>query len=146
MPDPKDPWGRRQDGVDDALRHVRDQFRQLPTGGIRSLLIAAVFLVVVWQGTFIVKPDEEGVVKRFGEVVRTAAPGPHLKIPFIESAVQPKVEKLHRVEIGFRTDQQGRQHMLPKEALMLTGDENIIGVEFIVQYKIKSAQEYLFNV
>src|SRR5918996_909598 len=65
MPDPKDPWGRRQDGVDDALRHVRDQFRQLPTGGIRSLLIAAVFLVVVWQGTFIVKPDEEGVVKRF---------------------------------------------------------------------------------
>jgi len=147
MPDPKDPWGRRHDGVDDALRQAREQFGQfIPSGGVRGLALAVVLLVVVWQGTFIVKPDEEGVVKRFGAVVRTAGPGPHLKIPFIESAVQPKVEKLHRVEIGFRTDQQGRQHMLPKEALMLTGDENIIGVEFIVQYKIKSSQEYLFNV
>jgi membrane protease subunit HflK len=53
---------------------------------------------------------------------------------------------LHRLEIGFRTDRQGRQQMIPKEALMLTGDENILGVEFIVQYKIKNAKDYLFRV
>ncbi|HJU03689.1 MAG TPA: FtsH protease activity modulator HflK [Nitrospiraceae bacterium] len=145
--DPKDPWTPKGDPLEEALRQARTQFRQLmPFRGIRALALALAVLVLVWQGTFIIAPDEEGVVKRFGEVVRSASPGPHLKIPFIETVAKPKVEKLHRVEIGFRTDQQGRQHMLPKEALMLTGDENIIGVEFIIQYKIKNAKDYLFQV
>ena len=145
--DPKDPWSSKVDPIDDALRQAKAQLRRMmPFRGLRALLLAALAIIVVWQATFIVAPDEEGVVKRFGAVVRSAAPGPHLKIPFIESVVRPKVEKLHRVEIGFRTDQQGRQHMLPKEALMLTGDENIIGVEFIIQYKIKNAIDYLFQV
>ena len=144
--DPKDPWNKK-DPLDDTLRQAQEQFRQMiPTGGLRPLLLAVAGLVLVWQSTFIVAPDEEGVVKRFGEVVRRVTPGPHLKIPFIETVERPKVEKLHRMEIGFRTDQQGRQHMIPKEALMLTGDENILAVEFIVQYKIKNASEYLFNV
>jgi membrane protease subunit HflK len=56
------------------------------------------------------------------------------------------VAKLHRVEIGFRTDRQSRQQMIPQEALMLTGDMNILAIEFIVQYKIKEASEFLFNV
>lgn len=145
--DPKDPWISKTDPLDEAFRQARTQLRQLmPFRGLRAIVLALLALVLVWQGTFIVAPDEEGVVKRFGEVVRSASPGPHLKIPFIETVAKPKVEKLHRVEIGFRTDQQGRQHMLPKEALMLTGDENIIGVEFIIQYKIKSAKDYLFQV
>ena len=145
--DPKDPWTTRNDPIDEALRQVHAQLRQMiPFRGLRSLVLALAAVVLIWQATFIVAPDEEGVVKRFGAVVRSASPGPHLKIPFIETVARPKVEKLHRVEIGFRTDQQGRQHMLPKEALMLTGDENIIGVEFIIQYKIKNAKDYLFQV
>lgn len=145
--DPKDPWTSKTDPLDEAFRQARTQLRQLiPFRGFRAIVLGLLALALVWQGTFIVAPDEEGVVKRFGEVVRSASPGPHLKIPFIETVAKPKVEKLHRVEIGFRTDQQGRQHMLPKEALMLTGDENIIGVEFIIQYKIKSAKDYLFQV
>jgi membrane protease subunit HflK len=56
------------------------------------------------------------------------------------------VAKLHRVEVGFRTDRQSRQQMIPQEALMLTGDMNILAIEFIVQYKIKDASEFLFNV
>jgi membrane protease subunit HflK len=56
------------------------------------------------------------------------------------------VEKLHRIEVGFRTDRQGRQQMIPQEALMLTGDMNILAIKFIVQYKIKEAANYLFNV
>ena len=145
--DPKDPWGKRNDSIDDALRHAQDQLRQMmPFQGIRSLLLLAVIIVLAWQGTFIVAPDEEGVVKRFGDVIRTAGPGPHVKIPFIETVLHPKVEKLHRMEIGFRTDRQNRVQVLPQEAQMLTDDLNIIAVEFIVQYKIKSARDYLFRV
>ncbi len=129
------------------LRQAQSQFSQMmPLKGLRSLFLIIAAVVLVWQGTFIVAPDEEGVVKRFGDVVRTAGPGPHMKIPFIETVERPKVEKLHRLEIGFRTDRQGRQQMLPKEALMLTGDENILAVEFIIQYKIKNAKDYLFKV
>lgn len=144
--DPKDPWSKKPDPIDDVLRQAQIQLRQLPLRGIRALIIALAAVILVWQGTFIVAPDEEGVVKRFGDVVRSAGPGPHLKIPFIETVERPKVEKLHRIEVGFRTDRQGRQQMVPKEALMLTGDENILAVEFIVQYKIKNAKDYLFRV
>ena len=146
--DPKDPWGKKSDPIDEALRQAKAQLTQfqIPFRGIRALLLALCAIIVVWQSAFIVAPDEEGVVKRFGDVVRSASPGPHLKIPFLESVERPKVEKLHRIEVGFRTDRQGRQQMLPNEALMLTGDENILGVEFIVQYKIKNAKDYLFQV
>ncbi|MEW6543135.1 MAG: FtsH protease activity modulator HflK [Nitrospirota bacterium] len=145
---PKDPWSKRTDPLEDVLRQAQERWGpRLPSGGgLRGAILVLVAILFIWQGTFIVAPDEEGVVKRFGDVVRTAGPGPHLKIPFVETVERPKVEKLHRLEIGFRTDRQGRQQMLPKEALMLTGDENILAVEFIVQYKIKSARDYLFNV
>ncbi len=145
--DPKDPWGKKQDPVDDLLRQAKASLGSgLPIKGIGPLLLAAAAVFLVWQGTYIVAPDEEGVVKRFGDIVRSEGPGPHLKVPLIETVERPKVEKLHRLEIGFRTDRQGRQQMIPKEALMLTGDENILGVEFIVQYKIKNAKDYLFRV
>jgi len=145
--DPKDPWGKKHDPLEDALKQARSQFLNLmPTGGFRNLALAALLIFIAWQSAFIVGPDEEGVVKRFGIPVRTLGPGPHLKIPILESVLQPKVAKLHRVEIGFRTDRQNRQQMIPQEALMLTGDMNILAIEFIVQYKIKEAANYLFNV
>jgi membrane protease subunit HflK len=146
--DPKDPWSKKKDPIDDVLRQAQAQLSQFqfPFRGIRALLLTLLAIILVWQGTFIVSPDEEGVVRRFGDVVRSTGPGPHLKVPFVETVERPKVEKLHRIEVGFRTDRQGRQQMLPKEALMLTGDENILAVEFIVQYKIKNAKDYLFQV
>lgn len=145
--DPKDPWGQKSDPIDEVLRQAQAHLRQLNLfRGLRPILLVVLAIILVWQGAFIVAPDEEGVVKRFGDVVRTVGPGPHLKVPFIESVLQPKVAKVHRIEVGFRTDRQGRQQMLPREALMLTGDMNIIGVEFIVQYRIKNAREYLFQV
>ncbi len=144
---PKDPWSQPGDPLEDLLSRAKGQLRQwLPGRGLRSLLLLLAAVILVWQGTFIVAPDEEGVVKRFGDVTRVVGPGPHLKIPFIETVLQPKVAKLHRIEVGFRTDRQGRPQMLPREAQMLTGDENIVAVQFIVQYKIKSAREYLFHV
>ncbi len=145
--DPKDPWSKRRDPLEDALKQARSQFQSLlPSSGVRNLALAALLLFIAWQSAFIVGPDEEGVVKRFGIPVRTVGPGPHLKAPILESVLQPKVAKLHRVEIGFRTDRQSRQQMVPQEALMLTGDMNILAIEFIVQYKIKEAANYLFNV
>lgn len=154
--DPKDPWGKKPDPLEDALKQAQSQLKDLfpsgglknllPSGGVWNLVIAAVFILFVWQSVFIVAPDEEGVVKRFGVPVRTVEPGPHFKIPFAETVLQPKVAKLYRVEVGFRTSQQGRQQMVPQEALMLTGDMNILAIEFIVQYKIKESREFLFNV
>jgi modulator of FtsH protease HflK len=145
--DPKDPWSKRGDQFDDAFKQAQSQFRNLlPSSGFRNILIAGLLIFLAWQSVFKVEPDEEGVVKRFGVPVRTVAPGPHLKIPLLETVLQPKVAKLHRVEIGFRTDRQGRQQMIPQEALMLTGDMNILAIEFIVQFKIKEASQYLFNI
>ena len=154
--DPKDPWSRKQDPLAEALKQAQSQFKNLfppgglkgllPSGGLAKLIIVALLVLVVWQSVFIVAPDEEGVVKRFGEPVRTVDPGPHFKMPLVETVLQPKVAKLHRVEVGFRTNLQGRQQMVPQEALMLTGDMNILAIEFIVQYKIKESSEYLFNV
>ncbi|SPP65040.1 FtsH protease activity modulator HflK [Nitrospira lenta] len=144
---PNDPWNKKNDKLDDALKQAQSQLQGLvPSGGMKSLLLVGVLVFVAWQSAFIVAPDEEGVVKRFGIPVRTVGPGPHVKIPLVESVLQPKVEKLHRIEVGFRTDRQGRQQMLAQEALMLTGDMNILAIEFIVQYKIKESANYLFNV
>ncbi|WP_413933958.1 FtsH protease activity modulator HflK [Nitrospira sp. BLG_1] len=157
--DPNDPWSRNKDPLEEALKQVRSKMKELftaeqfggwksglPTGGLLNVVITALLIFFIWQSVFIVAPDEEGVVKRFGVPVRTVEPGPHFKIPFAETVLQPKVAKLFRVEVGFRTSQQGRQQMVPQEALMLTGDMNILAIEFIVQYKIKEAGEFLFNV
>ena len=129
--DPKDPWGKG-DKFDDAFRQAQGQLGQLreflPSGGLKNIILVILAIFLIWQSAFIVAPDEEGVVKRFGIPVRTVSPGPHLKIPLLESVLQPKVAKLHRVEVGFRKDRQGRQQMIPQEALMLTGDMNILDV------------------
>ena len=111
-----------------------------------------IILIIAWiaSGFYIVGPQEVGVVKRFGKYVRTTMPGPHWHLPYpIEEVIKPKVTKVYRLEIGFRTipdTNPPRYRSIPQESLMLTGDENIIKVEFIVQYKIKNPLEYLFNV
>lgn len=147
--EPKDPWGQQggSDPLDDVIKKAQEQWQQMkPSKGMRSIIWIVIAIFAFSQTIFKVEPDEEGLVKRFGDVVRTVGPGPHLKIPFLETVVTPKVEKLHRVEVGFRTNLRGRTQIVPQEALMLTGDMNILSVEFIVQYKISAAKEYLFNV
>ena len=147
--EPKDPWGQQggSDPLDDILKKAQEQWqRMMPSKGMKSIIWIVIAILALSQAVFKVEPDEEGLVKRFGDVVRTVGPGPHLKLPFIETVVTPKVEKLHRLEVGFRTNLRGRTQIVPQEALMLTGDMNIISLEFIVQYKISDAKDYLFNV
>ncbi len=113
------------------------------------LIVVVAVLLILFGSFYTVGPEEVGVVKRFGKVVRTVQPGPHFKIPLIETVLRPKVTKVHRVEVGFKTIDPGppaRYAAIKKEALMLTGDENIIEVEFIVQYKIKDPVAFLFNI
>ncbi len=145
--EPKDPWGGSgPDPLDEALRKAQDQLKSLVPGrGFKSVIYIVIAVLALWQSIFIVAPDELGLVKRFGDIVREVEPGPHFKIPLAETVDTPKVEKLHRVEVGFRTDR-GRTRFVPREALMLTGDMNILSLEFIVQYKIKEAKNYLYQV
>ncbi len=117
------------------------------------ILLGVVLGVWLLSGIFIVNPDEEGIVLRFGKYVRTVGPGPHYHLPSpIESVYKPKVTQVLRGEVGFRSIgqersfQQGQVRTVPEEASMLTGDENIVNVQFSVQYKIKDPVEYLFNV
>lgn len=119
-------------------------------GGWLLLVALGVWLL---SGIYIVNPDEQGVILRFGKYNRTVESGPHYALPYpIETRFTPKVTQVRRVEVGFRsmmqgsTFQQGANRAVPEEASMLTGDENIVNVQFSVQYRIKDPVEYLFNV
>jgi len=109
-------------------------------------------VVVVWllSGIYIVRPDEQGVVRRFGMAVRVTEPGPHYHLPQpIETVDKVKVKQVRRIEIGFRTISPGppaRYGFMPQESLMLTGDEQIVDAQIIVQYQVKEPKKFLFNV
>ena len=111
----------------------------IPILGIASLL---------WfiSGVYQVGPDEVGVVQRFGKVNRVAQSGLRFHMPFpIETVQTPKVTEVKRIEIGFRTVGTNQFRTVEKESIMLTGDENIVDAEMIVQYKLKDPEAYLFN-
>jgi membrane protease subunit HflK len=114
--------------------------------GIMKLLILLILLLYLASGIYIVQPNEQGVIKRFGKFSRLDSPGLHYHLPYpFESALTPSVTEVKRIEIGFRTVRGGYTEV-PEESLMLTGDENIVSAESIVQYKIKDAADYLFNI
>jgi len=113
---------------------------------IWKLLIILIVLLYLASGIYIVQPNEQGVIRRFGKFTRLDSPGLHYHLPFpFETAVTPSVTEVKRIEIGFRTARGGYLEV-PEEALMLTGDENIVSAESIVQYRIKNAADYLFNI
>ena len=126
---------------------------RFPNG--RAIFVVLFAIVGLWllSGIYIINPDEQGVVLRFGKYDRTEGPGPHYAWPTpIESVYKPQVTQVLRGEVGFRsvgqtaTFQQGQVRTVPEEASMLTGDENIVNVQFSVQYKISDPVGYLFNV
>ena len=113
---------------------------------ITPLLVAALALWL-FTGVYMVGPDEVGVVRTFGEYSRVAQSGLNYHFPYpIEQVNTPAVTEVKRIEIGFRTLRNGQYRTVEKESLMLTGDENIVDAEMIVQYKIKDPMAYLFNI
>jgi len=118
---------------------------KLLTLGIFPILgIALIFWL--FTGVYTVGPDEVGVVQRFGKYDRTVQSGLNYHMPFpIETVKTPKVTEVKRIEVGFRTVGKNQYRTVERESLMLTGDENIVDAELIVQYKIKEPINYLFN-
>jgi len=114
------------------------------------LLIPVLLALWLATGIYIVQQGERGVVRRFGKAVRTTEPGPHFHFPMpIEQVDKVAVEKIRRVEIGFRTASSGtaaQYRSVPEESLMLTGDEQIVDAQIIVQYKVNDVKNYLFKV
>jgi len=145
---PQGPQKPDFDQLSSTLRKLRD--RKFPAG---KLILGIIILLWLLSGIYIVEPAEVGVVLRFGAFDRMTESGPHYHFPYpIETVFTPKVAEIRRVEIGFRSMadnsqfRQAQMRLVPEESLMLTGDENIVDVQFIVQYQIKDAKEFLFNV
>lgn len=127
---------------------VGDQEVKIPEFNFKLMpVVLAALAIWLLTGTFMVGPDEVGVVRTFGEHTRVAQSGLnwHFPVP-IETVNTPKVTEVKRIEIGFRTLRNGQYRTVEKESLMLTGDENIVDAEMIVQYKIKDPVAYLFNI
>jgi membrane protease subunit HflK len=125
-----------------------DQEVEIPDFNFRLLpLLGAALALWLFTGTYMVGPDEIGVVRTFGEYTRVAQSGLNYHFPYpIEQVNTPAVTEVKRIEIGFRTLNNGQYRSVEKESLMLTGDENIVDAEMIVQYKIKDPVKYLFRI
>jgi membrane protease subunit HflK len=149
---PKNPWGQsRPPNPQEVAQQVEEFFKRL-RGNLpgASLLILAALVLWAFTGIYIIDPDEQGVVRRFGAAVSILDPGLHFQLPRgIDRVDKVKVTQVKRLEIGFRTISAGppaRYQPFAKESLMLTGDENIVDCQLIVQYRIKDPEQYLFNV
>jgi membrane protease subunit HflK len=159
------PWGRgggagggpRPPDIEDFIRKGQDRFKGfLPGGGFgggKGFLLVLALIVVVWllSGFYRVQPDEQGVVLRFGEWVNTTQPGLNWHLPYpIEDVETPSVERINAIDVGFRSlgaeRGRGQRRDIPEESLMVTGDQNIIDIEFTVQWKIADAGRFLFNI
>ncbi len=112
-------------------------------GGGIWLFIAIAFVVWLASGFYIVNASDRGIVLRFGKYVETTMPGPHWHLPYpIESAEIVDVSTVRTVEIGYRNNIKSK---ILQESLMLTDDENIVDVQFAVQYIVKNPEAFLFN-
>jgi len=108
-----------------------------------GLVVGVVILLWLASGFYIVDASQRGVVLRFGSFVGTTQPGPRWHIPFpVESVEVVNISQVRTVEIGYRENVKNK---ILKESLMLTDDENIIDIQFAVQYVLKDPAEYLFN-
>ena len=125
-----------------------DQEVQIPDLKIKIFPLMGIALAFwLFTGVYMVGPDEVGVVRTFGEYTRVAQSGLNYHFPYpIEQVNTPAVTEVKRIEIGFRTLRNGQYRTVEKESLMLTGNENIVDAEMIVQYKIKDPVAYLFNI
>ena len=145
--------------IDKIIRELQEKIKKFLPGGSSSggkqAILVLIILGFVWlaSGLYRVLPDEQGVVLRFGKFVKTTQPGLNYHIPVpIESVITPKVTKVNRIDIGFRSERDsgfsssGGVADVPQESLMLTGDENIVNIDFSVFWVIKDAGNFLFKI
>ena len=163
------PWGSPPGGgngsgrgptppdIDAIIRKIQSTINKFLPGGRSGgkpviLIIAVLGLIWLASGLYRVLPDEQGVVLRFGKFVSTTQPGLNYHIPYpVETVLTPKVTKVNRMDIGFRSEgdsgfTSGGVADVPEESLMLTGDENIVNIDFSVFWVIKDAGNFLFKI
>lgn len=158
------PWGQGPRGggggsqppnLEEMLRRGQERFKGMLPGGNMSgkgIAVAALVLAAVWlaSGFYRVNEGEQGVVLRFGKYVKTTSPGLNYRLPWpIETALTPQVERVNREEIGMRgpsSETFGRGRGDAEKSLMLTGDQNIVDIDFAVLWKISDAGKFLFNI
>jgi membrane protease subunit HflK len=161
---PRGPWGSGPQSsgptppdLEEILRRSQDKLKNMLPGNLGGKGVALIGLaaIVIWglSGFFRVEPDELGVVLRFGKYTRDARPGLNYHLPYpVEAVLTPKVTRVNRIDIGMRLVDDVRRgttvRNVPEESLMLTGDENIVDVDFAVFWLIKpaGAGDYLFNI
>lgn len=144
---------------DEIFQSWKEKFNFRPPRSFWLPLILGFFiLLIILGGTglspnpfYTIQPNEVGVVLRFGKFIKTTNPGLHFKWPLIETVIPVKVEKVYTSEFGFRTQSPGiktvySQKSYDDESLMLTGDLNVLDLEWIVQFKIKDPFKVLFYV
>ena len=164
------PWGSSPGGgngsgrgptppnIDELIRDIQKKIKNFLPGGAstgnKPIFFGLIVLIIIWAltGLYRVLPDEQGVVLRFGKFVSTTQPGLNYHIPYpIENVFTPKVTKVNRMDIGFRSGSDtgfssGGVADVPEESLMLTGDENIVNIDFSVFWVIKDAGKFLFKI
>jgi membrane protease subunit HflK len=153
--------GGNQPDLEEIFKRGQDHLKNAMPGGTGIptslwVLLVAVGAAVVgfYAFTFKVNPNQLGIVMQFGQFVSEKGPGLHFRFPYpIQQVLLPDVTRNNRIQIGMRSSVgrggTGRAHSdrdVPEESLMLTGDENIVDVDFEVQWKIKDAKSYLFNI
>lgn len=141
--------GGQGTGDDGSVQPPEGMFK-----GIGKILaiIAIIFLLSMANSLYYtINPGERGVVLRFGQYHKTTNPGLNFKIPMVDEVVKVDIETVRKEEFGFRTKLPGQKSVFEKrgydtESLMLTGDKNVIDVEWIVQYKVREPFEFVFKV
>jgi membrane protease subunit HflK len=132
------------DGSGPNISEVVAEVSDVLSGNLRRfgpILGGILLLGIVVTGVYSVGPGEQGVVRRFGREHRTAGPGLHYAFPLAESVDVVNIEEVRRVEVGFNGET-----TINEEALMLTGDENIVEVQMVVQYRVADPTKYLFRL
>ena len=165
----QNPWGSNQnnDGyrgggasendnnMDEVIRRAQEGFSNMMPGGIGGGLAALIIiggLALLWlvTGLYTIQPGEQGAIKRFGEWTRTETlEGLHYHLPFpIETVEKVNVNEIRLMTIGFRASsgRQGQTVDLPDESLMLTSDRNIVDMHIVIQWNIKSTEQFLFEI
>ena len=143
--------------LDDIIQNFQktlNKFSGGKSGGSKPIITGLIIILGLYiaSGLYRVLPDEQGVVLRFGKFVNTTQPGLHYHLPRpFERVLTPKVTKVNRIDVGFRpASDSGRSSSgvgnVPEESLMLTGDENIVDINYSIFWVIKDASKFLFNI
>jgi len=154
------PWGSGPRGsqppdLEEMIRKGQERFRNMMPGGMaggKMVVLAALGIALLWMftGFYRVQPGERGVELLFGRFVKETGAGLHYWAPSpFGEVLKPNVQRTNEITVGFRgagSDHASTIHDVPQESLMLTGEANIIDIDYVVQWRIKNARDYLFHI